>query len=205
MLRDMIRVQRLLGCRPGKLVRLRADEISTSPKQSIPIPRTSRKAAAGVVDGQVVWMAVPSTHKTIRKGKIRLIGIGPETQEILRQYMNAATEENPYLFQPARLIAPNRGEKMIKPAQKYTTASYDRAIGRAIKRARRAIQKLDAEADIPTWAPNQLRKAASENAATKTDAESAAAMLGHSASRRATDSYIQTVITRILATAAKCG
>jgi integrase len=209
MLRDMIRVQRLLGCRPGELVRLRVDEISTSPKQPISIPRTSRKAAAGVVDGQLVWMAVPSTHKTIRKGKIRLIGIGPDAQAIIQPYMDSATNENPYLFQPARLLTGNRGAKMIRPQLRYSTCSYDRAVGRAIERARKAILRADKDADaetiIPGWAPNQLRKAASEDAAAKTDAESAAAMLGHSASKRATDGYIQTVMSRILATAAKCG
>ncbi|MCE9533944.1 MAG: hypothetical protein K8T89_22890 [Planctomycetes bacterium] len=209
-LRDMIRVQRLLGCRPGELVRMKRSEISTSESEPIQIPKTSRKVSGANIDGLPVWLYVPSKHKTQSKGKIRVVGIGPEAQPVLMPYLDRKPDE--YLFRPKDAVAKHiaTASRSSKPfGDCYTSCSYARSIWYSIRKARRARAKkfgvVSLEWVVPDWAPNQLRKAASENAASMTDAESAAAMLGHSASKRATDSYVQVVLQRIMETARKVG
>jgi integrase len=58
----MVRVQRLCGCRPGELARIRKKDINRSGE---------------------VWVVELSKHKTSHKGKKRFIYFGPRTQALL--------------------------------------------------------------------------------------------------------------------------
>ena len=63
---DMVRIQRLAGCRPGELVIMRKQDIDRSDD---------------------VWLYTPQSHKNKHRGKSRSIYIGPKAQAILAQYI----------------------------------------------------------------------------------------------------------------------
>lgn len=66
LLAAMVRFQRLTGCRPGELVRMRPEEIDRSGD---------------------VWICSLKHHKTAHRGKTRTIYIGPRAQEILAPWL----------------------------------------------------------------------------------------------------------------------
>jgi integrase len=61
---DMVRFQRLTGCRPGEVRDLRPMDVDRGGK---------------------VWQDRPATHKTTHKGRERIIFIGPKAKAILRR------------------------------------------------------------------------------------------------------------------------
>jgi integrase len=63
---DMVRLQWLVGCRPGEIRGLRPCDIDRSAE---------------------VWVYRPASHKTQHHGRARTIFIGPKAQEILRPYL----------------------------------------------------------------------------------------------------------------------
>ncbi len=73
LLADMVRFQRLTGCRPGELVRIRREEIDRSGD---------------------VWLCSLEHHKTAHRGKTRTIYIGPRAQATLAPWLlkNARSE-----------------------------------------------------------------------------------------------------------------
>ncbi|MCU0874567.1 MAG: hypothetical protein MUE50_19720 [Pirellulaceae bacterium] len=73
----MIRIQRLIGCRPGELCRMRWDEISRHPGADG--NRSSR------------WHWRPSKHKTKHRGKGKLYVIGPRAQHMLEMWGTGRT------------------------------------------------------------------------------------------------------------------
>jgi integrase len=75
--RAMIDLQLLTGARPGELCIMRLQDIDMSGP---------------------VWIYRPSKHKTQRKGKERLVPIGPKAQQIVRGFMT--TDISAYLFRP---------------------------------------------------------------------------------------------------------
>ena len=63
---DMIRFQRLTGCRPGEVCQLRPMDLD----------RTGE-----------IWVYRPASHKTEHHGRERVIFIGPKAQDVLRPYL----------------------------------------------------------------------------------------------------------------------
>jgi integrase len=74
---DMVRLQRLLGCRPGEICKLTPSMID----------RTSE-----------VWEIQLADHKTAYRGKSRIIYAGPKAQAILRPYLLRAADA--FCFSP---------------------------------------------------------------------------------------------------------
>jgi integrase len=125
---DMIKVQLLLGCRPGEVCKL----------------------APGMIDrSKDVWEAKLVQHKTAHRGKERIIFIGPKAQTILKPYLLRG--ESDRLFRPCdavkqQLAARERntpinqgnrpgynktsreGRKSRKPGSSYNSQSYAKAI-----------------------------------------------------------------------------
>lgn len=182
--RDMVRIQLLLGCRPGEICRIRPCDID----------RTSD-----------VWIYQPESHKTEHHGKKRTIYIGPQAQEVLKPYLLRA-EDSP-CFSPkatdkqvrqrreAERTTPlscgnkrgtNRKQSpKRRPGAQYTTASYGRAIVRACAKAFPAPEgtvgkALDDWNREHRWAPNRLRHTAGTKVRRMFDIESARIVLGHS-------------------------
>src|SRR6185436_17427489 len=84
---DMVRFQRITGCRPGEVVILRPCDVDTS---------------------ENVWIYTPSSHKTEHHGKQRVILIGPRTQNVLRRYL--VRDKATFCFSPAESESQRRAE-----------------------------------------------------------------------------------------------
>ena len=74
---DMVRLQRLTGCRPADLCIMRPCDIDRSGE---------------------IWQYRPSSHKLEHRGRERLIFVGPQGQEILLRYL--ARDPVAYCFRP---------------------------------------------------------------------------------------------------------
>jgi integrase len=161
--RDMVKLQRLTGARPGELCNMRVSEIS----------------AAGDV---LIYQ--PGHHKTKHHGKSRSIVIAGSAIEIIKPYLWGDGE---FVFSSAksmeqvlsersakRVTPPSCGNKpkagrKITGGEKYREDSYRRCITRACEKA-----------GIEPWSPNQLRHAAAVDIQSTLGIEAVAAMLGHS-------------------------
>ena len=73
---DMIRFQRLTGCRPGEVRTIKPSEIDTT---------------------HAVWRYAPGRHKMEHKSRGRVILIGPKAQAIIRPYL--LRDENAECFE----------------------------------------------------------------------------------------------------------
>lgn len=113
----MVRLQRLTGMRPGELCSLRPMDVSRSPDAPVLVPvgrgRTVALAAARV-GGVMVWAYVPGSHKTLYRGRPRMIPISPDAQAVL---------------------APHLGGPAGRPAFGVNVDAYSAAIQRAAARA----------------------------------------------------------------------
>ena len=160
---DMVRLQRLIGCRPGEVCMIRPCDIDTAGE---------------------VWCYIPESHKTEHHGRERRIYIGPRGQDVLRPYL--LREKTAYCFRPIDSEKKRREEQRerrktkVQPSQvcrkkkqpaKQPTECYDKdSYGRAVRRgailADRAakrqakvdgIQIVEGQRLVKHWHPNQLR------------------------------------------------
>jgi len=170
---DMVRFQRLTGCRPGELCSIRPGDIDRSGE---------------------VWEYGPGSHKTEHHGRGRIIYIGPNAQEVLLPYLLRAPDA--YCFSPAESVARENAEKRARrktkvqpsqqnrrrqhpkrtPADQYTKDSYCRAVHRAVDRVNR---ERPADEQIPHWHPNQLRHSRATELRRQFGIEGAQLILGH--------------------------
>ncbi|NDC55679.1 MAG: site-specific integrase [Alphaproteobacteria bacterium] len=189
-LRDMVMLQLLTGCRPCEICQLSWDCIDRS---------------GPVVDGVQVWVYRPIRHKTQHLGKSRVVGIGPRAQEILERYAG----RNGVLFSPRESLEqlhrsfgwPTRNNPRI--GQTWATTSYGQAIENGIKRAN-GLRAEQGKPFIPHWTPNQLRHAAATITSDRYDREHASALLGHS-SIRTTEIYAEQAILKAARVVAEMG
>lgn len=108
---DMVRLQRLTGCRPGEVRLIRPCEIDTSGE---------------------IWVYRPGTHKTEHHGRERVIFIGPQAQEVLLPYLLRDSES--YCFSPAEGERKRREENH---ASRVTPMSCGNRPGRNRKKMHR--------------------------------------------------------------------
>jgi integrase len=162
---DMVKLQLLLGCRPGELCSMKG---------------------AGLDRSGTVWIYTPKKHKTEHHGYRRTIAIGPQSQFILRRYLK--DDLNAYLFSPAEqdqlIKAAKRASRKTKvqpsqidrskpdterkPGERFTTRAYNRAIKRGA-----------AKANVAPWHAHRLRHTAALLISREHGAEAARAVLGH--------------------------
>ena len=150
MVRAMIEIQRLSGCRPQDVVQLRAVDIDTT---------------------NPVWEFRPKRFKTEHHNDAddadidRVVYLGPKSQESLRPWLLADPE--------AHVFAPRRSEALRNAArkeQRQTKLTPSQAVRKPKGRAkaplrsyypvgsyRQAIRRACLRAGIPIWLPNQLR------------------------------------------------
>ena len=198
---DMIRFQRLTGCRPGEVCSIRPCDVDTAGD---------------------VWRYEPDSHKVEHHDRDRVIFIGPQAQDILRPYL--LRESSAYCFSPAESERKRRAEihenrqtplscgncpgsnrrrrPKRKPSDRYTNNSYRRAIHRACDLAfppPSPLAKRDKETAVAwsrrlthsqrkelkawqnehRWSPNQLRHSAATKIRKKYGLEAAQVTLGH--------------------------
>jgi integrase len=184
---DMVRVQRLTGCRPAEVCMVRPCDIDRSGD---------------------VWEYRPRTHKTKRRGKKRVIFIGPQAQDVLLRYM--ARDSEAHCFRPCdseekrRAAAhaarrtplscgnvPGSNQVAYKrrrpPGQSYNPRAYHQAVRMACLKAfpvpvemsddPEAVDKWVAD---HRWFPNQLRHSAATEIRKRFGLEAAQTVLGHS-------------------------
>jgi hypothetical protein len=198
--RAMVRVQLLIGARPGEVCVIRACDIDmTGP----------------------VWLYRPRQHKTAHHGHQRVIPIGPRAQEVLRPFLKLDTQA--FLFSPREAEAERRAEQRqnrkskVQPSQqhrrkrnprkapgeRYTTSSYAHAVEKACRSAfppphplaqRDDETKPEWEARLTpeqheelkrwrrehAWHPNQLRHTRATDVRRQYGLEAAQVVLGHS-------------------------
>jgi len=107
---DMVRFQRLTGCRPGEVCILRPCDVDTSGD---------------------VWVYRPESHKTEHHDRNRTIAIGPKAQAVLRSYLLRNKED--YCFSPGDSERKRREEQH---EQRVTPLKYGNSPGTNRKRNR---------------------------------------------------------------------
>lgn len=164
---DMVRLQRLVGCRPGEVCNLTPASFDR--------------------EGDV-WVATLTEHKNRHHGHSRKLYVGPKAQAILMPYLDRDPQE--HLFQPREVVAMKRqvarearvtplscgnrpgwrsggfkrGGGNKSPGSVYDTDSYRRAIHNACDKAFPAPEPLgirDGETDVARWrrlSPDQTEK-----------------------------------------------
>ncbi len=157
----MIRLQRLTAARAGEIVRMRPIDLDTTGS---------------------VWLFRLEDHKTAHHGHERIIFLGPTAQEVVKPFLANRPVES-FCFTPrdairdradratvhrrdGQLPTPRKTLRTVK--DRYTTASYRRAIHRACK-----------VAGIPHWTPLQLRHSAATEVRKAFGLEAAQQVLGH--------------------------
>jgi integrase len=191
---DMVRLERLTGCRPSEICQIRPAEIDCQDD---------------------VWLYSPSEHKTQHRGRERIIFVGPRGQSILFKYL--ARDPQMHCFRPvdseakrraaahAARVTPlscgdvpgsNRRRKPKRtPRDAYDVDSYRRAIARACdvafphptlssiptsKLTPVQLGQLKKWQSAHRWAPNQLRHSAATEIRRRFGLEGAQIVLGHS-------------------------
>lgn len=184
---DMVRLQQLIGCRPGELCSIRPSMIDRS---------------------RDIWVIRLPKHKNAWRNKIREIFIGPRAQEILCKYLyrpfdgpcfsprdamrqrrkKRSTERVTPLNEgnrPGYGDSSRAGETGPRYSSGYTTATYGKAIAYACKLAWPAPEGMNETQQREwhakhRWSPNQLRHSAACEIRDSHSLEHVAAVLGHS-------------------------
>lgn len=164
---DMVRFERLTGCRPSEVCNVRPCDIDTSGD---------------------VWAYRPESHKTEHHGRARIVFIGPRAQAVLRPYL--LREKTSYCFTPQDSERKRRREQH---ENRQTPLQYGNRPGTNRKRKpkrtpgecytkdsyRRAIQRACDLAGVPKWHPNQLRHSVGTELRKRFGIEAAQVTLGH--------------------------
>ena len=199
---DMIRFQRLTGCRPNEVCQLRPCDLDRNGD---------------------VWRYIPASHKTEHRNRQRVILVGPKAQAVLCRYLARGAEM--YCFRPIDSESKRRAEQHANrktpinagnrpgsnrkqrpkrtPTDRYSVDSYRRAIERGCDRAfplptqvarakgettsqwRKRLSDIDREIVAEhyrkyRWSPNRLRHAAATEIRQQFGLEAAQVVLGHS-------------------------
>ncbi len=161
----MARTQLFTGMRPGEVCLLRSVDIEM---------------------GGEIWIYTPREHKTEHRGRIRRIALGPKAQAVIRPFL-ATPALGGYIFRPGE------AEKSTSRGERYTSASYRRAIRRACERA-----------GVEPWHPNQLRHNHATEVRGTYGLEAARDVLGHSAAST-TEIYAERSLERAKEVARRLG
>ncbi|MEX0727962.1 MAG: site-specific integrase [Planctomycetaceae bacterium] len=183
----MVMLQRYTGMRPAEVCFVRSCDVELND------------------DGTAVF--VPQEHKAQHHGKVRRVYIGPRALEILQPFLDRDPEA--FCFDPRESVAWHYAQKRMKrktplykshlkhmekkrkqkpkwePLEKYTTASYRRAIDRAVQQAfplpnGSTDEQVKAWWKKHGWAPNQLRHLRATEIRKQFGIEASQVIMGHS-------------------------
>lgn len=180
---EMVELQRLTGMRSGEVLIMRGCDIDMS---------------------GALWLYTPSSHKTEHFGHQRAVELGPKAQKAIKPFLKQNLEA--FLFSPAEAVADWQADKRRrrkskvqpsqrdrstpnskrKPADRYTTDSYRRAIQRACEKAwpvppetKADAEKVKAWVKNHSWHPHQLRHNYATRIRKEFGVEAARILLGH--------------------------
>jgi integrase len=181
--RAMVRLQLLTGMRPGEVCRLRPCDLDRSGE---------------------VWFFRPVQHKTLHRGKDRVVALGPRAQALLEAF--APADPAGHYFNPRQEVellhtertkqrktprfpshmVRNAGKRVMDweraPGEWYTSHSYAVAIARAVVRANRRRERMAGAGQfdpVGHWQPNQLRHLTAADLQERYAEEFVRAVLGH--------------------------
>jgi integrase len=179
----MIQLQRLTGARPGEIVSMRIGDLNTS--------------------GQIIWEYTPRTHKSQHRGRGRFIPIGPKAQAVLQPFLRPNVEA--FVFSPVEADAERQAKRKAdrkSPRNRWQEARLPRANGKrrpneryTVASYRRAIKRACTAAGVPAWHPHQLRHNAATELRRAYGVEAARILLGH-ATLDATEIYAEADVQR---------
>lgn len=179
----MVWFQRWTGARPGEVCLLRPCDLDRSGE---------------------VWVYTPEHHKLAWREDAtpRRVAIGAEGQKVLMPFLLRAASS--YCFSPReaekerlqerrserktplyrshleRIAAKRKGRAGQRRAgDRYTTASYRRAITRAVEAVNKVRDREGIPERLPNWSPNQLRHLRAGEVEQALGIEAANAILGH--------------------------
>jgi integrase len=198
----MVQLQLHTGMRPGEVVIMRTLDLDTSGK---------------------IWLYRPGSdqgpngqHKTAWRGHSRIIALGPKARAIIRPWFRLNVTD--YLFQPkeareyqdeqrkenrktpmtpSQMARKRKSKPNRPPGERYTVASYGRAVARGCERAfafpipqnlsRKELKKwreenqdeIDQWRRGHRWHPNQLRHTKATEIRREAGLDAARAVLGH--------------------------
>jgi integrase len=136
----MVWLQLLTGMRSSEVCTLRGCDLETSGP---------------------IWLYRPARHKTLHRGKVRVVAIGPKAQEIIKPWLKLDTQA--FLFSPVDAVEAHHQTRAImrktllscgnrkgtnrqaspkkKPGERYTARSYHQAIRKGIQKANAKARK----------------------------------------------------------------
>ena len=191
-LADMVRIHRLLGCRPSELLSIKPCMVDTRAE---------------------VWTIKLEKHKNAWRGHDRVIVIGPKAIAILKPYLER--DKAAYCLSPAEAMEQRLADREAarttpsscgnrrgsnrkanpkkKPGACYGVIGYTKAIHTAARKA-----------GVPIWGANRLRHAAATSIREHENLEAASAILGHR-SLNMTENYAEKSLQRAIEVAKKHG
>jgi integrase len=188
----MLRLQALIGCRPGEVCAIRWCDIDKTP----------------VKVGEIAcWTYYVAGAKAEHHGKVTSYAITPRAQQILEQF--PPRSPGAFLFSPAdtmRELGVVRRQHRKTPstkqmrnrdaadgrefADRYDVSTYRQAIQRGISRANKAAAAAGKPAEAVTpFSPHEVRHGAVTRAAARFGAFAASAFANHS-SVQTTEAYV---------------
>jgi len=163
-LRAMIKLQRLTGCRPSEIFKMRVGQIDKHSDREL-------------------WLYHLSQHKTKAKTKRKkVIPLGKPEQELIAPYLEGkkATEA---VFSPRTAYMERYDGKRTVPkhySEFYNKDSLRQAVEYAINRGNKT---LSAEEQIPYWTPYEIRHTAATAMEEESGLDDAQALLDHSSAQ----------------------
>lgn len=162
----MLRVQALIGCRPGEIAAMRWADIDKTPI---------------VIDGVALWTyrVAASATKTAHHGRSITYPISPRAQAILTEFQAVP---NALIFSPAQSMAERGRSRKTAPAfgPQWTARAYRNAVVRACELA-----------GVPYFTPHEIRHGAITRAAEAHGVLAAQRLANHS-SAATTARYLHT-------------
>jgi integrase len=165
--RDMVKLQRLTGCRPGEVCALRPCDVDRAGD---------------------VWQFRPTSHKTEHHGRERVIYIGPQAQAVLLPYL--LRDPSTHCFSPADSERKRHAQQRAARRTRVQPSQLARVPKRNPKRTAstafdknayaRCIVRACHKAGVPRWSPNRLRHTAATEIRSRFGLEAAQVILGHS-------------------------
>lgn len=147
---DMVRIQRLTGCRPGEVCALRPGDIDRDS-----YPR--------------VWLYYPRSHKMEHRDRSRVIPIGPYGQAVLTKYLLRADDDHCFQRRCGQPFERIHYYQHIRRACDKAFPPPEGLAGNELAAWRRQHR----------WAPNRLRHSAGTQLRSQFGLEATKVVLGH--------------------------
>jgi len=159
-LADMVRIQRLTGCRPEEVRIMRPCDVD-------------RKTYGDI------WIYTPNSHKNEHHERGRHIPIGPQAQAVLEPYLLRVKTK--HCFSPRESYVQHTERRKSTTRNSRAKGTVPDSYGTVYSKDSywQAIDRVCRANGIPRWSPNQLRHSAATEIRAAHGLEASQAVLGH--------------------------